>query len=65
MTKERKLKKNLNIEKCKERGNSNSGHDGLVDFPSEKDIRLLSHGNKSKRQKTLCMHKRPLKLYGV
>lgn len=66
MIKERKLKKNLDIDKCKERGNSNSGHVGLVDFLSEKDTRLLhSHGNESRRQKNLCMHKRPLKLCGV
>lgn len=66
MTKERKLKKNLNTDKCKERGDSNSGHVGLVDFLSEKDTRFLhSHGNESRRQKILHVHKRQLKLYGV
>lgn len=66
MTKVRKLKENLSIDKCKERDNSNSGHAGLADFLSEKDTRFLhSPGNESRRQKNLCMHKRPLKLYEV
>lgn len=36
-TKEGKLKVKLGIDKCKERGNSNSGNVGLADFLSEKD----------------------------
>lgn len=38
----------------------------MLDFLSEKDSRLLHRqGNKSRRQKMLCMHKRPLKLLEV